>query len=217
MNVTPEDVKRKLVCELAEKLGWQLSWRGGYGAPLSVTMTRASSLPNTEEMISFDNWDDVREWLEKKQVGGRKYDAGKLRMDLIPGEAIEQLAAVLSYGAEKYDEDNWKRHDVEQGRKRHWAALMRHAVAYQKGEPTDPDSGLSHLAHLVANAAFVIWAENQKKALPLAWRDGRLAVPGAKRVDGAAPTARPDAGAGPAASTITDAARRLRADLSSMS
>ena len=53
---------------------------------------------------------------------GKKYDTGKLRMDLIPPEAERALAAVLTMGAEKYGPNNWRGVEPE----RYEAALRRH-------------------------------------------------------------------------------------------
>jgi len=86
-------------------------------------------------------------------MGGRKDDAEKLRMDLIPPEAIEALAEVLTYGASKYEPRNW-----EKGIKysRLFAATMRHFVAFWRGENFDKESGISHLKHVLCNVAFLI-------------------------------------------------------------
>jgi len=115
---------------------------------------------------------DARRW-PGGAVGeqGRKFDAGKPRMDLIPGVALTQLGAVLEYGARKYDEDNWKRHELADGAKRHYGALLRHLVAYKDGEALDPESGLHHLAHALANVVFVLWAENERAAMPTRARE----------------------------------------------
>lgn len=90
--------------------------------------------------------------LERKAEGGSKFDGDKLRMDLIPAEAIYAIARVLTYGAKKYGDRNW-----EEGLSwsRPYAALLRHAIAWFHGEETDPESGLSHLDHVAANAAFL--------------------------------------------------------------
>ena len=87
--------------------------------------------------------------------GGVKYDSGKLRMELIPPEAIEALAKVITYGANKYSDDNWKKVSKD----RYIGALMRHLNAYRKGELYDDESGLTHMAHILTNAAFLVYKE----------------------------------------------------------
>ena len=90
---------------------------------------------------------------------GKKFDTGKLRYDLIPLEALEGLADILTFGAQKYSENNWK--DVERAEDRYYAALLRHLFASRKGEKSDPESGKSHLHHAITNLAFLIWKEAQ--------------------------------------------------------
>jgi hypothetical protein len=99
--------------------------------------------------------------------GGKKYDAGKARLDLIPAEALTELGKVLAMGAEKYGESNWAN-----GLKfsRIIAALLRHANAFNKGEDTDPESGLSHISHVLCNAAFLIWHIQNRPDLDDRWQ-----------------------------------------------
>lgn len=90
---------------------------------------------------------------------GRKNDQHKLRMDLIPPEALEELAKVLTFGASKYADRNW-----ELGIKwsRIFGALMRHLVNWFKGETKDPETGLSTLSHALCNLVFLVTYEQRK-------------------------------------------------------
>jgi hypothetical protein len=83
-----------------------------------------------------------------------KHDLGKLRWDCLPWPAVEQVVAVLTFGAEKYQAWSWP--TVPDARRRYFAATIRHAVAWLRGEKIDPESGLPHLAHLVCNALFLL-------------------------------------------------------------
>ncbi|HED1699294.1 TPA: hypothetical protein SHR06_001688 [Campylobacter jejuni] len=85
-----------------------------------------------------------------------KFDDGKLRYDLIPPEVTEQLAKVLTYGANKYKPHNWKKC---KDKDRYVAAAYRHLEAWRKGEQIDMESGLSHLAHTLTNIAFLLYFE----------------------------------------------------------
>lgn len=89
---------------------------------------------------------------------GLKYDSGKLPLHLVPPEAIEGLAEVLSFGAQKYGERNW-----EEGIKwsRVFSAAQRHMTTYLKGERLDPESKKSHLKHALANLAFLVTFEER--------------------------------------------------------
>lgn len=85
--------------------------------------------------------------------GGSKDSTGKARWDLLPPEPTDALLQVLETGAAKYGERNW-----EKGISwlKIWAALMRHLWAWRKGEDLDPESGLPHLHHALANLAFLV-------------------------------------------------------------
>lgn len=83
----------------------------------------------------------------------RKDDSDKPRMDLIPPEALTALGSVLGMGADKYGERNWEK-GMSWGRP--YAALMRHLIAWWGGEDKDPESGMSHLHHVLTNAAFLV-------------------------------------------------------------
>lgn len=86
---------------------------------------------------------------------GVKLDDEKTRWDLVPWPALELVAQALTLGAAKYPEpDNWRR--VPNARRRYFAAAIRHAVAWLRGERLDPESGLPHLAHLACNALFLL-------------------------------------------------------------
>jgi hypothetical protein len=66
---------------------------------------------------------------------GRKDDTGKPRMDLIPPEALEALAEVLTIGAARYGARNWEK-GITWGRC--FAAMMRHLWAWMRGEDAPP-------------------------------------------------------------------------------
>ncbi|MDL2207151.1 DUF5664 domain-containing protein [Desulfovibrio sp. OttesenSCG-928-F20] len=89
---------------------------------------------------------------------GIKHDVGKLRLDLLPPEAIRALGETLTHGAEKYGPDNWRGVEPE----RYEAALLRHWLAWKEGELRDPESGLPHLAHVLCNAAFLMALETRR-------------------------------------------------------
>jgi hypothetical protein len=82
-----------------------------------------------------------------------KNDAGKLRYDLVPYDALDEIVAVFNYGAAKYADRNWES-GFTFGRP--IAAAFRHLSAWARGEEKDPESGLSHLAHAACNILFLI-------------------------------------------------------------
>ena len=91
---------------------------------------------------------------------GIKFDGDKLRWDLLPIECVEDVVKVLTMGAAKYADNNWQL--VDNSNERYYAACLRHLTAWRKGEITDPESGLPHLAHVMCNITFLLWFEKQK-------------------------------------------------------
>jgi len=90
----------------------------------------------------------------KKQLGqALKFDGGKLPLNLLSTEALNQTAAVLQFGAQKYAEHNWR---AGFAWSRPLAAAMRHLTAFNDGEDRDPESGLSHLAHAACCIMFLL-------------------------------------------------------------
>ena len=128
--------------------------------PRKVQVTKEEF--NTEPQKLFGQWTEVnpltpmeealmtrtlRELDAKKipEPAGVKHDTGKPMLDLIDPLAIEGLAAVLTFGANKYAAHNWRG-----GFKysRLIAALLRHLFAIMRGEDKDPESGLPHIDHV---------------------------------------------------------------------
>ena len=95
-----------------------------------------------------------------RPTGGLKYDAGKLRYDLVPPHVIKAIADVLTYGADKYAPNSWQ--TVSNGETRYTAAMMRHFEAYREGEELDPETGKSHLSHCLCNLAFLLWFQQNR-------------------------------------------------------
>lgn len=93
---------------------------------------------------------------------GMKFDGDKPRMDLLLDgcpNALLSIAEVLTFGAQKYAAHSW--HTVEDGSSRYKAALLRHLTAHAKGELTDAESGLPHLAHAACCALFILELEQK--------------------------------------------------------
>lgn len=88
---------------------------------------------------------------------GRKFDSGKLDYTLVPFEALDEIVKVLMFGAQKYDRDNWRH--VDNAMQRYTAAAFRHLTAHAKGEVTDPETGISHLAHVGCCILFMLGLE----------------------------------------------------------
>ena len=85
--------------------------------------------------------------------GVTKFDHGKPDLSyLLEFPIFTDYCRVMQSGEAKYGRDNFKLHDNPN---RIVAALLRHLSALHNGEKTDPDSGIDHLAHVIANAAIL--------------------------------------------------------------
>lgn len=95
---------------------------------------------------------------------GRKDDAGKLRYDLIPPDALRKIVEVITHGSRKYGDNNWHMVLTEAdgvGVNRYFAALQRHAWQWREGERVDPPpygSDVDHMAHVACCALFLLCA-----------------------------------------------------------
>jgi hypothetical protein len=100
--------------------------------------------------------------------GGLKNDQGKPRMELLDSYALEQVSKVLAFGADKYTkngvrgEHNWRKGIAFS---RLIGAVFRHLYAWLRGESTDPETGLSHLAHAGCGIMFLLWHEKHRPDL----------------------------------------------------
>lgn len=86
------------------------------------------------------------------EAKGRK-QTKDARFDLLPWDALWQVARIFGFGASKYAERNW-----ENGLR--WsashAALQRHLALWWAGEVSDPESQLSHIAHVAWHSLVLV-------------------------------------------------------------
>ena len=92
---------------------------------------------------------------------GIKYDSAKPRMNLLPPKAIIEVSKVLTFGAEKYDAENWRKLDDLQNR--YTAGALRHIFAHMDGEELDSETNLSHLAHAMCCLLFKLEIELEER------------------------------------------------------
>jgi hypothetical protein len=130
-------------------------------------ITKNKLMPKQDEPT---NTADFYSEVELKTVVGEKIRAGtalkfdqdKLPLHLLSTEAMNQTAAVLAFGADKYAEHNWRKGFAWS---RPLSAAMRHITAFNAGEDKDPESGLSHLAHAACCIMFLLEFEKTQKEL----------------------------------------------------
>lgn len=92
-----------------------------------------------------------------KGMIGKKFDSEKPKMYLLPPKATVEVAKVLTFGAAKYDEDNWRK--LENAQNRYSGGALRHIFSHLDGELEDPETNLSHLAHAICCLMFKLELE----------------------------------------------------------
>lgn len=65
---------------------------------------------------------------------------------------------VLAHGAEKYSPYNWRKDGIRA--MTYVSAIQRHIAAYIDGEDNDPESKLSHIAHIRACTGIMLDADS---------------------------------------------------------
>ena len=106
--------------------------------------------------ISINNFEAEALQQFRSECGGIKFDIDKPRFTLLDAEFIEQLATVMTYGAIKYGDYNWKGLEPD----RVLNSAFRHLNAISKGELIDAESGYPHSVHVAANMMMYQWLIN---------------------------------------------------------
>lgn len=87
---------------------------------------------------------------------GARYNDGKPDYSIMPMHLFDEVCQVWTYGEAKYARWNWLKGMA-------WsipyACACRHLFAYWRGERNDPESGCSHLAHVVCNVMMLLHYE----------------------------------------------------------
>jgi hypothetical protein len=101
-------------------------------------------------------------YFEQKELlmEGRKFDSEKPKMYLLPPKSMVEISKVLTFGAQKYDEDNWRKLDNLQNR--YSGGALRHIFAHLDGELKDEETNYSHLAHAICCLLFKLEIELEK-------------------------------------------------------
>jgi hypothetical protein len=124
-----------------------------YGAEIMYEHTGATPLPELAPPEPEPDPFPEHDGGDQFGLVGRKDDGAKIPLDLLPFDALEEVAKVLQFGAKKYARRNW-----EKGLpiSRVLAATLRHVFAYMRGEDKDPETGFSHLAHAGCEILFAL-------------------------------------------------------------
>jgi|SRR6056300_794958 len=79
-------------------------------------------------------------------------------MWLIPPKAMEEAAWVHKLGNDKYGAFNWRYTGVCAST--YISAIIRHLNAWRDGEDIDPESGRSHIAHIISSCNIILDAQD---------------------------------------------------------
>jgi len=120
--------------------------------------------------MSSDNWNAQQEWEDEEIVYMSSYPdsnpktafgEAKTKLSDTPTIGIQLMGQVHSNGAIKYGRFNWREHQVSSTV--YYDAAQRHLMAWFDGETIDPESGLPHLAHVMACCNILLDAEKNGK------------------------------------------------------
>jgi hypothetical protein len=91
---------------------------------------------------------------------GIKNDVGKARAELLDPYVLETVASVLTFGANKYSDDNWRR---GMSHRRLIGSALRHIYAILRGEYNDDETKLPHWAHAICGLMFLGWHQKYRQ------------------------------------------------------
>jgi hypothetical protein len=132
--------------------------------PMQLARLQKLFMPKLEDVVSLET---AISQLEREAVFGKipagtitgtalKFDDGKLDWSLLPWDTLEEIIKVLQFGAGKYSPWNWAEGDGFKYN-RLFNSSMRHFIAwFWRREDKDPETGLSHIAHLGCNVLFLL-------------------------------------------------------------
>jgi hypothetical protein len=109
-------------------------------------------LKSSAHDIKKEDFEELRKKMKRSEKGGIKDDEGLIRPIFLEPEFLEEMAYILTKGADKYGDFNWKGLSVDRIKN----CLWRHMLKYLSGIYTDekyPNG--SHLAAIAVNAMFL--------------------------------------------------------------
>lgn len=107
-----------------------------------------------EEISKIKVWH--KQMKEQKELHGDvavKFDQDKVRMELLPTRPLKDIAEVLTIGAKKYEDNNWRQgFDYS----RVYGAAQRHLSDWYSGITFDDETSKNHLAHAACCILFLL-------------------------------------------------------------
>lgn len=147
----------------AGNAAWVWGWLGG-NCDYSIAAWRPHQ-PQPKQPYSSDEraeWDVEKPKFHPNDPKGAA-GAKKAPMWLLPPYALQQTAWVHKLGASKYQPYNWR--DTGVCATTYISAIMRHLDAWRDGEDIDPESGVTHLAHIAASCNILMDAHQCSKLI----------------------------------------------------
>lgn len=92
----------------------------------------------------------------EKKLRGIGHPKGKTRYDLVPCNALEEVALTLQWAGESGKHKEWSWMTENRPWTYYFASALRHVWAWFRGERNDLESGRHHLAHAIARFMFLI-------------------------------------------------------------
>jgi hypothetical protein len=123
--------------------------------------------PQMDTAYHVDNVSIPEETKEKvnaltAQAGAIKFDQGKTDWAILPIGASEEIIKVFKFGEAKYSRGNYlDGNGLEYSRVLN--SLLRHIHAFMRGEDSDPETGISHMAHAGCNIYMLLTYELNKQ------------------------------------------------------
>jgi len=143
--------------DLVKPAGWT-GPEAELGEIIGAAALNASNKLDEHEALTFH---PVAPGSDGKIVEGfaPKFDANKVRVDLLPVYPMTAIADVFTFGAQKYFADSYRQGETVAW-SRTYGSILRHLFAFWDGQDKDPESGKPHLAH--AGTQLMILMEHTK-------------------------------------------------------
>lgn len=159
--------EKVMEANMAKELGQNGEKRGGFKRDLVKPAGWTAPEPKLQAILDAESsLDFVAPSSDGHIVPGfaPKFDAAKVRVDLLPIDPMLQIANVFGFGARKYFANSYRQGETVAW-SRTYGSIQRHLMAFWSGEDHDPESGLPHLAH-AGTQLFILMehaAYNQNK------------------------------------------------------
>lgn len=140
-------------------------WERSGGARTEVTFGQALGLP----ILTYPDLDPIETAtkdtgevrIKNAETGGEKGRKPQ-RMELLPYDALMEVAELYAAGASKYEDNNWRRGYA-------WSlsagAMQRHFSLFWNGEDVDEETGCHHLTAVVFHALALLVFKNEHESL----------------------------------------------------